>query len=227
MALSPFETRTARQHRLVDMTRRHFLLLMGSLAALGATLVGSIEVTKYLFALAPNQLPPQFKTTFPITALTPATPVQADYTHRVIVILDNAGVYAMLDICTHLGCTPNYSTDVGVNLAPSLGASVDKRALTYGQRGSRDLKPGATPVAATSNGFICPCHGSRYFIDSTNFYGPAPRPMDWVSIETTTDGYFFVDTSKLVAYRSPGQTTPVLWRLDPKTGKNNGLTVGV
>jgi cytochrome b6-f complex iron-sulfur subunit len=177
-----------------------------------------------MFPLALNQQPPQFKTSFPISQLTPANPVIADYSHRVIVILDDGGVYAMLDICTHLGCTPNYATDVGVNLAPGLSQQVDARALTYGER---KLSPGPNQVKATPNGFICPCHGSRYFIDSTNFYGPAPRPMDWVSITTTSDGYFFVDSSKLVAYRSPGQTTPVRWRLDPATGKNNGLTVGV
>jgi Rieske Fe-S protein len=227
MALNPFESRAARQHRLAELSRRQFMILMGGLAALGATLVSGIEVVKFMFPLAVNSQPPQFKTTFPISALTPANPVIADYTHRVVVILDNAGVYAILDICTHLGCTPNYATDVGVNLAPGLSQQVDQRALTYGVRGDRGLQPGETPVKAQPNGFICPCHGSRYFIDSTNFYGPAPRPMDWVSITTTADGYFFVDASKLVAYRSPGQTTPVSWRLDPKTGKVHGEPVGV
>jgi cytochrome b6-f complex iron-sulfur subunit len=223
MALNPFETRTARQHRVVEMTRRQFMLLMGGLAALGASLIAGIEVIKYMFDLAPNEQPQQFKTSFKVSALTPANPVIADYSHRAIVILDDAGVYCVLDICTHLGCTPNYVTDVGINLG-ALRTGVDQRAL---QHGARSPNPGADQVKATTNGFICPCHGSRYFIDSTNFYGPAPRPMDWVSITTTADGYFFVDESKLVAYRSPGQTTTVQWRLDPKTGQNNGKTVGV
>lgn len=227
MAVNPFEARGDRVHHAADYTRRQFFFLMGGFAALGATLISGVEVVKYMFALAPNEQPQQFKTSFPISALTPQRPVIMDYSHRVGLILDNAGVYAMLDICTHLGCTPNYVTDVGISLAAGLSKQVDRQALTHGIRGSNDLKPGHTPVKEEPNGFICPCHGSRYFIDSTNFYGPAPRPMDWVHVTTTSDGYFFVDASKLVAYRSPGQTTPVLWRLDPKTGKNNGLTIGV
>ena len=224
MAVDPFATRTARRHRMVDLTRRQFMLLMGGLAALGATVVGSLEVVKYLFPLATNVQPPQFKTSIPLSALTPENPVIPDYNHRVIVILDDGGVYAMRDICTHLGCTPNFATDVGVNLGQPLSTQTDQRALTYGERSTH---PGPGQVKAVPNGFICPCHGSRYFIDSTNFYGPAPRPMDWVSISITSDGFFFVDTSKLVAYRSPGQTTPVTWRLDPKTGKVRGRSVGV
>ena len=224
MALNPFETRPARGHRLAEMSRRQFLLVMGGLGALGATLLASFEVVKFMFPLATNEQPLQFKTPFKASELTPANPVIPNYSHRVIVILDNAGVYAMLDICTHLGCTPNYATDVGVNLAPGLAASSDVRAR---QHGERSAQPGPGQVAAVPNGFICPCHGSRYFIDSTNFYGPAPRPMDWVSISLTADGYFFVDASKLVAYRGAGQTTPPTWRLDPKTGQVKGETIGV
>ncbi len=223
MALNPFETPTARQHRVVDMTRRQFMLLMGGLAALGASLIAGIEVIKFMFDLAPNEQPQQFKTSFKVSALTPANPVVADYSHRAIVILDDAGVYCVLDICTHLGCTPNYVSDVGINLGGQRG-SIDQEALHHGDRAAN---PGPGQVKATTNGFICPCHGSRYFIDSTNFYGPAPRPMDWVHITTTADGYFYVDESKLVAYRSPGQTTTVEWRLNPKTGKDNGKTLGV
>ncbi|HYA00777.1 MAG TPA: Rieske 2Fe-2S domain-containing protein [Candidatus Binatia bacterium] len=223
MGLSPFETRASRQHRLAEVSRRQFILMMGALGALGATVLGAFEVVKFMFPLATNEQPQQFKTSFKVSALTPANPVVADYTHRVIVVMDDAGVYAILDICTHLGCTPNYATDVGVNLGP-LSQSTDARAL---QHGERSANPSPSQVKAQANGFICPCHGSRYFIDSTNFYGPAPRPMDWVYITTTPDGYFFVDSSKLVAYRSPGQTTTVEWRMDPKTGQNNGKTVGV
>lgn len=42
--------------------------------------------------------------------------------------------------------------------------------------------------------FKCPCHGSEYHSDGTNFAGPAPRPLDRLRIELTVDGQLIVDT---------------------------------
>lgn len=74
--------------------------------------------------------------------------------------------YALLAICTHLGCTPNWF--------------------------------------ATENKFKCPCHGSGFYRDGTNFEGPAPRPLDRIKIALTTQGQLVVD--KGVVYRmAPGR----------------------
>ena len=43
--------------------------------------------------------------------------------------------------------------------------------------------------------FKCPCHGSEYHSNGTNFAGPAPRPLDRLRIAVNTDGYIVVDTS--------------------------------
>jgi cytochrome b6-f complex iron-sulfur subunit len=47
-------------------------------------------------------------------------------------------------------------------------------------------------------GFKCPCHGSRYFRDAINFFGPAPRPMDRILVEKAPDGRLFIDRSVIV-----------------------------
>ena len=36
--------------------------------------------------------------------------------------------------------------------------------------------------------FKCPCHGSEYHSNGTNFAGPAPRPLDRFRIELSVDG---------------------------------------
>lgn len=41
--------------------------------------------------------------------------------------------------------------------------------------------------------FKCPCHGSGFFKDGTNFEGPAPRPLDRFPIEVAEDGSLIVD----------------------------------
>jgi len=213
MALNPFSGPTERRQRLAVMTRRSFVILMGSIAALGSTLFGGIEVLRFLFPAAiDDESPAIFVVTVPPDQITVDHPYM-DYGHRTGVLRDDAGFYAVQLICTHLGCTPNYVTNVttGSGVAPVVA---DDRGI----RKSTERIP---------NGWACPCHGSRYFIDSTNFYGPAPRPMDWYDLQFAPDGLLVVDRATLVVTRGPGDTTPPLWRLDPVTRKSNGKTYGV
>lgn len=217
MALNPYDTPSDRLRRGLETTRRQFLLLMGALAAAGATLFGGIELLKFMFPGATGEAPPKFKTDFTVTELTGGGSMKvnviSDTANRTTVVLDDAGIYAVYLVCTHLGCTPNYVTDV------VSGSGVDPKVAE--ERGMR------TGASAIPNGWACPCHGSRYYIDSTNFYGPAPRPMDWIKIEITPDKHFAVDRSAITVYRQAGDTTAPKWRLDPVTGKDNGATVGV
>lgn len=47
--------------------------------------------------------------------------------------------------------------------------------------------------------FHCPCHGSKYREDGTNFAGPAPRPLDHHPIEIAADdGQLEVDLAGTV-----------------------------
>jgi cytochrome b6-f complex iron-sulfur subunit len=64
---------------------------------------------------------------------------------------------------------------------------------------------GCTPNwFATDNKFKCPCHGSGFYRDGTNYEGPAPRPLDRFKISLDTEGRLLVDKS--VAYRmAPGR----------------------
>lgn len=43
--------------------------------------------------------------------------------------------------------------------------------------------------------FKCPCHGSEYHSNGSNFAGPAPRPLDRLQIDLNTDGQLVVDTA--------------------------------
>jgi cytochrome b6-f complex iron-sulfur subunit len=222
MALNPYESPRGRMRVRAETTRRQFLMIMGGLAALGATLFGSIEVLRFMFPVASDNAPALFKTSFTFAQLTGGVQggkavipvnVLSETNKRVTVVLDDAGIYAVYLVCTHLGCTPNYVTDVVT------GSGVDPAVAEA--RGVR------TADQRSPNGWACPCHGSRYFIASTNFYGPAPRPMDWVNIQVTPDGFFAVDRAALVATRGPGNNAAPQWRLLVDTKKSNGKTLGV
>jgi cytochrome b6-f complex iron-sulfur subunit len=173
-----------------------------------------------MFPGATLEAPPQFKTHFTVDDITGAgtlkVNVLSDTANRVTVVLDTTGIYAVYLVCTHLGCTPNYVSDV------TSGTGVTDTAQTVAKHYDAE---GA--AISTRNGWACPCHGSRYFIDSTNFYGPAPRPMDWVDISMSPDKFFVVNRALITVYRQAGDTSVPRWRLDPKTGKSNGATIGV
>jgi Rieske Fe-S protein len=141
--------------------------------------------------------------------------VISDTGNRTTVVLDSTGIYAVYLVCTHLGCTPNYVSDVTSGTGVTNGSPTVAKHYT------------AEPGLTTRNGWACPCHGSRYYIDSTNFYGPAPRPMDWVDIQISPDKHFVVNRAAITVYRQAGDTTVPAWRLDPQTGKSNGKTLGI
>jgi cytochrome b6-f complex iron-sulfur subunit len=44
--------------------------------------------------------------------------------------------------------------------------------------------------------FKCPCHGSGFMKDGTNFEGPAPRPLERFKVGIADDGQLLVDKSK-------------------------------
>src|SRR5258708_706392 len=214
MAVNPYDTPERQRPHLLDVTPRSFLLIMAAMGAAAAALFGGIEPLNFMFPNSTNEDPLAFKVDTDPAAITVGEPLQITE-KRVSIVRDDKGFYAVFLVCTHLGCTPNYVS----NVVGGTGVSEDVAKTQHGFR-----KPGPEQQP---NGWACPCHGSRYFIDSTNFYGPAPRPMDWVDISFAPDGKLLVDRGTKVVQRTAGQTTIPEWRLDPVTQKSNGKTLGV
>ena len=83
---------------------------------------------------------------------------------RLYIFKEGKSFHAISAACTHLGCTVRYT-----KLPKPVEVSID---------GENVLVPFE---------FQCPCHGSKFYADGTQFAGPAPRPLRWYKLELAPD----------------------------------------
>lgn len=95
---------------------------------------------------------------------------------RVFIFREKNTFHAISAVCTHLGCT-----------VKMLHLNQPKKVNV----GGREI--------LEQDEFHCPCHGSKYYGDGTNYSGPAPRPLDYFKLEIAPeDGQLVVDASDKV-----------------------------
>jgi len=146
--------------------------LTGALVGLGAALSG----WPFFRSLAPNVLyepPRRFKVGAPEDFQQGVTYIDE---HRLYLFKEGTTFHAISAVCTHLGCTVKY--------AP------------YKHKEEQTIRR----VSFESGGeFHCPCHGSKFYGEGTNYAGPAPRPLSWYPLEVSVaDGQLVVDMGRKV-----------------------------
>ena len=57
---------------------------------------------------------------------------------------------------------------------------------------------GCTVRHVDGEGFVCPCHGSRFDLHGQVLHGPAPRPLAWYGLSLSRRGDLVVDERRLV-----------------------------
>lgn len=96
---------------------------------------------------------------------------------RLFIFREKNNFHVISASCTHLGCTVKM---VKLN---------NPKKVTTG--GGKEIEEQVE--------FHCPCHGSKYYGDGTNYAGPAPRPLDNFKIELSPDdGQLIVNMSDKV-----------------------------
>lgn len=156
-----------------NKSRRSFLRRLG----IGATLLAiGGQFYTYLRSLKPNVLyeePQRFKIGLP-TQFGEGGIFLED--KRLFVFRERNTFYAISAACTHLGCTVKLHK-----------LQQPKRVKFRGREFEEQYE------------FLCPCHGSKYYGDGSNYSGPAPRPLDYFKLEMAAeDGQLVVDMSQRV-----------------------------
>jgi cytochrome b6-f complex iron-sulfur subunit len=171
-SVSPDENIKERSER-IWWTRRKVISRLG----LGATIMAlGGQAFAFVRSLVPNVLyesPQRYKVGTPDQFNEGPTFLEDK---RVFIFRQKNTFHAISASCTHLGCTVkmqrlNQSKKVSVR-----GREIEEQAE-----------------------FACPCHGSKYYGDGTNYSGPAPRPLDYYKLELSPDdGQLLVDASDVV-----------------------------
>lgn len=152
-------------------SRRSFLGRIG----LGVTLIGlCAQALAFIRALIPNvtyEAPVRFKIGTPEQFGEGARFLED---RRMFVFRDRNTFHAISAACTHLGCTVKMQR---------LGQP--RKVTAAGREFEEQVE------------FLCPCHGSKYRGDGTNYAGPAPRPLAYYKMELSVDdGQLVVDTAQ-------------------------------
>jgi cytochrome b6-f complex iron-sulfur subunit len=154
-------------------TRRSFLARVG----IGATVLALAgQAYAFLRSLVPNVLyeqPQRFKVG---TADQFGEGAKFLEDKKVFIFRERNTFYAISAICTHLGCTVKMQRLNQPKKVQIRGREVEETAE-----------------------FHCPCHGSKYYGDGTNYAGPAPRPLAYHKVEISPDdGQLIIDMSQNV-----------------------------
>lgn len=164
----------AKKNGRTDLSRRKLISRIG----LGATLL-AIGGQAYAFfrSLVPNVLyenPQRFKIGT-VDQFSEGAKFIDD--KRIFIFREKNTFHCISAACTHLGCTVKMQRLNQVKKVSVRGREIDEQVE-----------------------FACPCHGSKYYGDGTNYAGPAPRPLAHYKIEIAPeDGQLVVDTSEVVA----------------------------
>ena len=170
----PVNERPVNVELIEKPTRRSFLKTLGISAVLVA--LGG-QIYAMLRSLFPNVLyePPQ---KFKVGGLDKFTEGGTFLEQDRLFVFRNQNIFhAISASCTHLGCTVKM---VKLNQPKKVSA------------GGREIEEQVE--------FHCPCHGSKYYGDGTNYAGPAPRPLDYFGLEVSADdGQLIVDKANKVS----------------------------
>jgi len=113
------------------MNRRNFLNVAGWMAFLTFIVTSVIATLRYMFPRVLFEPPTKFKIGFPGDFVVGEVNESFKDGHRVWIVREKEGFYALIAICTHLGCTPNWMANEDKFKCPCHGSGYYRNGVNF------------------------------------------------------------------------------------------------
>ncbi len=113
------------------MNRRNFLSVAGWLGFLGFIFASIVGALRYMFPRVLFEPPTSFKAGFPNDYVIGEVSPKYKEEYRVWIVREKEGFYALIAICTHLGCTPNWLEVENKFKCPCHGSGYYKNGVNF------------------------------------------------------------------------------------------------
>lgn len=149
-------------------TRRKFLGTLSWLSFLGAVQVALLAFVRFMYPRVLFEPSPLFTAGYPNEYQVGEVSERFKDSHRVWIVREEKGFYAILAICTHLGCTPKWLKSEDKFKCPCHGSGFDRRAVNFEGPAPRPME--RLKITLAENGQLL-IDRSKKFAD----------PADWTS----------------------------------------------
>ncbi len=122
------------------MNRRNLLAVSGWLAFLGFIVASTVGALRFMFPRVLFEPPTKFKAGFPQDYVVGEVSDKYKDEQRVWIVRDKEGFYALIAICTHLGCTPRWLPTDNKFKCPCHGSGYYKSGVNFEGPAPRPLE---------------------------------------------------------------------------------------
>jgi len=112
-------------------TRRKFLGVLSWLGIIGTLNVALIGFVRFMYPRVLFEPSPVFKAGLPSEFQVGEVSEKFKESHRVWIVREKTGIYAILAICTHLGCTPRWLKTENKFKCPCHGSGFYRSAINF------------------------------------------------------------------------------------------------
>ncbi len=136
----PAEYEAETKSQSVFMDRRRFLNYSGWVAILGSLAVSLLGFLRFMFPRVLFEPPTAFKAGPPSEYAVGTVDTRYVLSHRVWIVREEDGFYALSAICTHLGCTPRWLSSEDKFKCPCHGSGFKRSGINFEGPAPRPLE---------------------------------------------------------------------------------------
>jgi cytochrome b6-f complex iron-sulfur subunit len=122
------------------MSRRSVLSAAGWMGFLGFIIISTVGALRYMFPRVLFEPPTKFKAGFPQDFVVGEVSEKYKDEKRVWIIRERDGFYALISICTHLGCTPRWLPGDNKFKCPCHGSGFYRSGINFEGPAPRPLE---------------------------------------------------------------------------------------